>query len=71
MDEPTTSKQVEESVKKAIEDGALQQAEFEFGKARILFSKQHRLEDLPALDDPAEYPDVPTKLKDDADSWLK
>ena len=72
MEDPTTEKKVADEVQKVMESESMKQVTLEFGKARILFSKGRQLGDaLPPLVEPIEYPDVPTNLKDDKDSWLK
>jgi hypothetical protein len=72
MEDSTTSKKVADAVQQAIQNEALQEAVLKFGETRILFSKGRPLgEQLPQMDDPPEYPDVPTQLKDKKDSWLK
>jgi len=72
MEDAKISKDVAEQVQKVIETEALQQATLQFGKTRVLFSKGRTLgEALPPMEEPPEYPDVPTKLKDDKGSWLK
>lgn len=71
-DSTGTSSRVEAQVRKALGSEALSEAVFEFGDARILFSRGRRLADEShEAETPADYPDVPTALRDDADSWLK
>lgn len=72
MKKPTMSQRVQESTKKALQDEAMEQIVLRFDEARILLSRPRRVTgDVPIREDPPEYPDVPTKLKDDTDSWLK
>ena len=67
-----TSERVASAVGDVLRNEALREAVLEFGETRILFTKGRRLaEELPALENPPEYPDVPTALEDNADSWLR
>lgn len=60
------------SMRQVIENEAVRRVDIEVEGTRILISKGTRIgEELPVMDDPPQYPDVPTKLKDDEGSWLK
>ena len=67
-----TSQRVATAVEGALHNQAIREAVFEFGEVRILVTKGRRLwgEQGP-MDSPPEYPEVASRLKDDADSWLK
>lgn len=60
------------SLANALGNDALRQGVLQFGDTQILFSKSRRLaETVEPLTEPTDYPDVPSSLKDDNDSWLK
>jgi hypothetical protein len=70
--EEATPEVVAAAVKDALQNKALSAGVLEFGDVRILMSKGRRLEnESPEMELPAEYPDVPTHLPDDYDSWLQ
>ena len=62
---------IEAAVKDALANEHLREATFEFGETRILLSKGRSLRGEVVEGEPAEYPDVKTKLKDERDSWLE
>lgn len=71
-DRASHAEQVATAVGDVLRNGALREAVLEFGETRIVLTKGRRLgEELPALEEPPEYPHVPSRLKDDADSWLR
>jgi hypothetical protein len=65
------SKEVAEAVKLTLQNTALKTAELQFGDVSVLISRGHRLQIPTNMAPVPEYPDVPTHLKDDKDSWLK
>lgn len=67
-----TAQRVASSIEEALHNEAIREAVFEFGEVRMLVTKGRRLsaEELP-IESPPDYPDVPSSLNDDADSWLK
>lgn len=73
MDTPQqTADEVATAVQHALQNKALREAVLEFGDTKILVTRGRRLgEAEPALEEPPEYPVVPSRLKDDADSWLR
>ena len=66
------SKQVETAIREALHNEALREAVLEFGETRVLLTKGRRLAGAPPdMETPPEYPDVPSRLADEADSWLR
>ena len=65
------SKEVAKAVKLTLQNTALKTAELQFGDVSVLISRGHRLQIPIDAIQPPEYPEVPTHLKDDKDSWLK
>lgn len=67
-----SSERVATAVRDVLQNEALREAVLEFGSTRILLTKGRRLgEAEAALENPIEYPDVPSRLTDDRDSWLR
>lgn len=67
-----SSARVATAVRDVLQNEALREAVLEFGSTKILLTKGRRLgEPEAALENPTEYPDVPSRLKDDNDSWLR
>jgi hypothetical protein len=72
VNDTATSDKVAAAVTKTLQDAEFKCAELRFGEVRVVLSKGRRLESASSEPvRPAEYPDVPTSLKDDQDSWLK
>jgi len=70
-DDPT-SEEVASAVKQILDSQPVEQALLKFGDTTIVLSKGGQFNiPMPPMDEPPEYPDVPTKLKNQADSWLE
>lgn len=67
-----SSQKLASSMRDLVESAEIRKVELEVGGMRILLSRGRTLDAaLPAMGEPPEYPDVPTNLTDDKDSWLK
>ena len=67
-----TSDRIADAAAEVLRNDAVQEAVLVFEGARILLTRSHRLNvvDGSEGDSLPEYPEVATKLRDDANSWL-
>lgn len=63
--------EIEAAVREALANEHLREAVLEFGETRILLTKGRSFRSEGVEGEPAEYPEVATKLKDERDSWLE